>query len=104
MNETEIVLEKYRELTTAALAKAQSAEKLDARAAIVLDMAARYVSDAGYFKQKGDSARALAAYSYAHGWLDAGARCKLFFVNDNRLFTVDAEETEDKNKEREDSE
>jgi len=94
MSATEELLEKYEELTKEALAKAQAAEKLDARAAIVLDMAARYVSDAQYFKKKEDYPRALAAFSYAHGWLDAGARCKLFIVNDDHLFTVDAE-TED---------
>lgn len=55
----------------------------------VLDMAKRYFSDAGHFRQKGDWVLAFAALNYAHGWLDCGARLGLFKVNDSRLFTVD---------------
>lgn len=54
-----------------------------------LDMATRYYSDAKYFYDKGDHVLAFAALNYAHGWLDAGARIKLFIVNDSKLFTVD---------------
>ena len=54
-----------------------------------LDMAQRYYSDAGYFYKKNDYVLAFAALNYAHGWLDAGARIRLFKVNDSRLFTVD---------------
>ncbi len=54
-----------------------------------LDMAQRYYDDANYFKEKDDYVNAFAALSYAHGWLDAGARIKLFDVNDSKLFTVD---------------
>lgn len=86
------LLDKYQELTLQALEKAKNAERLDARAAIVLDMAERYAQDAQHFRSKGDLPRALAAFSYAHGWLDAGARSKFFIVYDDRLFTVDSEE------------
>lgn len=55
-----------------------------------LDMAARYYSDAEFFNKKGDIVNAFAALSYAHGWLDAGARLGLFDVGgDSTLFTVD---------------
>ena len=54
-----------------------------------LDMASRYFSDANHFYSKKDYVNAFAALNYAHGWLDAGARIKLFKVNDSRLFTVD---------------
>ncbi|MBU1111932.1 MAG: DUF357 domain-containing protein [archaeon] len=56
-----------------------------------LDMASRYYSDAKHFSEKGDYVNAFAALNYAHGWLDAGARSRLFLVNDSRLFTVDDE-------------
>ena len=60
-----------------------------------LDMAQRYISDAHYFLEKGDSARAFACLNYAHGWLDAGARLGLFDVGgDNTLFTVDSSNTD----------
>ena len=55
-----------------------------------LSMAKNYLSDAKHFRQKGDLLTALAAASYAHAWLDAGARLKLFAVdNSTNLFTVD---------------
>ena len=57
-----------------------------------LDMAQRYFDDAEHFyHKKEDMVLAFAALNYAHGWLDAGARIKLFNVNDSRLFTVDGE-------------
>jgi len=52
-------------------------------------MATRYFEDARHFEEKGDFVTAFAALNYAHGWLDAGARIRLFKVTDNRLFTVD---------------
>ncbi|MEK6835926.1 MAG: DUF357 domain-containing protein [Nanoarchaeota archaeon] len=53
-----------------------------------LDMITRYYKDAQYFKEKGEIVNAFAALNYAHGWLDAGARLKIFDVKDSRLFTV----------------
>jgi hypothetical protein len=43
----------------------------------VLAMARAYLSDAEHFLASGDRDRALAAVSYAHGWLDAGVRLGL---------------------------
>ena len=54
-----------------------------------LDMIERYIKDAGHFYKKGDIVNAFAALSYAHGWLDAGARIGLWDVHDSKLFTVD---------------
>ncbi len=90
----EEVYERYLELTGRALEKvkiphAEGTEK-HAQAADFLDMAQRYYGDAQHFKEKGLIAEALAAVSYAHGWLDAGARISLFDVGgDSELFTVD---------------
>ena len=53
------------------------------------DMASRYYSDAGHFRKHNDFVLAFGALNYAHGWLDAGARIKLFDVHDSTLFTVD---------------
>jgi len=40
------------------------------------------------FKEKGDLLTALASFSYAHAWLDAGVRAKLFEAEDDQLFTL----------------
>ena len=90
----EQVYERYLDLTKRALAKVKVAQSLSvsqrAHAEDFLDMAQRYFSDAQHFHSKGMVAEALAAVSYAHGWLDAGARIGLFDVGgDSELFTVD---------------
>jgi hypothetical protein len=85
-------LEKYFSITKEALDMIDSKGVDEARrseAEEVLDMAKRYYSDAGHFKDKGDWVLAFGALNYAHGWLDCGARLGLFKVNDSRLFTVD---------------
>lgn len=89
---TEEKLDKYFSITGEALEKVKAAEKGDeSQAADFLDMASRYYSDAGHFREKGEWVLAFAALNYAHGWLDAGARIQLFKVKDSRLFTVDDE-------------
>ena len=83
---------RYLALSQEALALATAAPQLDARSAVILDMAARYVEDARYFEAQGDTLRSIAALSYAHGWLDCGARLRFFHVTDDRLFTIDPRE------------
>ena len=87
--------EKYFQITEAAVNKAKEApENLDINDDTrkdFLDMVERYVSDAKHFQEKGDILNAFAAVTYAHGWLDAGARIGLWDVHDNKLFTVDDE-------------
>ncbi len=85
-------LKKYFELTESAYKIALKAEeKLNTKRAReeFLDMISRYISDAHYFKEKGDMVTAFAALNYAHGWLDAGAWIGLWKVKDSRLFMVD---------------
>jgi uncharacterized protein len=89
---TDEKLEKYFSITKEALGMVNANEMDDERLAQAkdfLDMATRYYQDAKHFKEQGDYVLAYGALNYAHGWLDAGARIRLFKVNDSRLFTVD---------------
>ena len=52
------------------------------------EMAAAYLADAEHFSENGDLVNALAAASYGHGWLDAGARLGLFEIPDGHLFAA----------------
>ncbi len=81
-------LDKYFAMTEKALSLIT--EKNNERAKDFISMAENYLSDAKHFRRKGDFLTALAAASYAHAWLDAGARLNLFKVdNSSELFTVD---------------
>ena len=83
-------IEKYYKLSSKALKIAEkSIEKSKIKEAeeIIL-MVKCYLSDAKHFEKKGDYVNSFACLNYAHGWLDAGARLKIFKVSDNRLFTV----------------
>ena len=72
------LLEKYLALTEEALGRVKPAPPsrsfLFGASEDFLALARAYLSDARHFQQKGDRNRALAAASYAHGWLDAGVR------------------------------
>ena len=53
------------------------------------EMARSYLEDGRHFRGENDPVNALAAFSYGHAWLDAGARIGLFTVPpDGDLFTV----------------
>jgi len=72
------LLAKYLQLTAEALARVRAAPPprsfLVGAADDFLAMARAYLADAEHFRSAGDAERALAAVSYAHGWLDAGVR------------------------------
>ena len=52
------------------------------------EMASSYLEDGRHFRTQDDPVNALAAFSYGHGWLDAGARIGLFDVpSEGHLFT-----------------
>ncbi|MFZ0831063.1 MAG: DUF357 domain-containing protein [Thermoplasmata archaeon] len=80
MTSTEL-LAKYLRLTTEALDRVKpsvpSRSFLQGAAQDFLTMARSYLADAQHFQERGDLERALAAVSYAHGWLDAGVRLGL---------------------------
>ena len=87
------LLERYLRLTREALAIVTpgTPERSYLRGASddFLAMARSYLSDAEHFVAAGDRDRALAAASYAHGWLDAGVRFGLLDGgNDDRRFTL----------------
>ncbi|WP_323677136.1 DUF357 domain-containing protein [Halorubellus sp. PRR65] len=53
-----------------------------------LEMATSYLDDGEHFRANDDPVNALAAFSYGHAWLDAGARVGLFDVpREGHLFT-----------------
>jgi len=53
------------------------------------EMARSYLDDGRHFREDDDPVNALAAFSYGHAWLDAGARIGLFDVpEEGHLFTV----------------
>ena len=53
-----------------------------------LNMAKNYLSDGTVLEEKEDYVRALASYSYAYGWIDAGVRIGLFYGVDRNMFTL----------------
>lgn len=85
-------VEKYRKLTEKALSlvliKAEEGTLGFSVGQDFLAMAQNYFADGTFFEKKGDFLNALAAYSYAHAWLDAGVRAKLFQAEDDKLFTL----------------
>jgi len=53
------------------------------------EMARAYLDDGRHFRAEGDPVNALAAFSYGHAWLDAGARIGLFDIPvEGELFTT----------------
>ncbi len=89
----EPLLDRYLRLTREALGKVTPAAParsfLRGASDDFLAMARAYLEDAEHFVREGDRDRALAAASYAHGWLDAGVRLGLLDGgDDDRRFTL----------------
>ena len=83
-------LEKYRRITEKALAIAKEniAKSKEKEAKEIITMVECYLSDSKHFESKGDLVNSFGAIYYSHGWLDAGARLKIFDVSDSNLFTI----------------
>lgn len=85
-------IEKYFNLTSKALEitkKSIAKNRIkQEQAKEIIKMVECYLSDAKHFEKNNDYVNAFACLNYAHGWLDAGARLKVFNVTDNNLFTV----------------
>lgn len=85
--------EQYEQLLAEALSEATVAAPaktpLAAAGSDCLEMAEAYLEDGRHFRAEDDTVNALAAFSYGHGWLDAGARVGLLDVpTSGHLFTV----------------
>ncbi len=89
-NITEDKIERYHVLTTKALeiAKKSVARGKKKQAKEIFLIVECYLKDSLFFKEKKDFVNAFGCLNYAHGWLDCGARLKVFIVKDTRLFTV----------------
>lgn len=84
------ILEKYRKITEKAfaLAKANISKNKSKEAQEIIQMVECYLSDSKHFEKKEDLVNSFGAIYYAHGWLDSGARLKIFDVKDDKLFTI----------------
>jgi hypothetical protein len=83
-------IEKYYKLSSRALeiAKKSIEKSKEKEAKEIILMVECYLKDSLHFEKNNDYINAFACINYAHGWLDAGARLKIFNVTDNKLFTV----------------
>jgi len=83
-------IKKYREITEKALAITEKSifKGKENEAKEIIKMVSCYLSDSEHFEKKGDLVNAFGAIYYAHGWLDCGARLKVFDVSDDKLFTI----------------
>ena len=83
-------LKKYREITQKAfgIAKKSISKNKEKDAEKIIEMVACYLSDSLHFEKKEDLINSFGAIYYAHGWIDAGAKLKIFDVNDDQLFTL----------------
>jgi len=93
MTDIEAKTDQYEEMLAAALDAATVAPPegtpMAAAATDCAEMARSYLEDGRHFRAADDSVNALAAFSYGHAWLDAGARIGLFEVpEEGHLFTV----------------
>ena len=91
--ELEIKVNHYRTLTENALKKVSVCAKEETKEhTIALDfltMANNYFNDAIHFQEQKELLLALAAFSYAHAWLDAGVRSGILDgKGDDQLFTL----------------
>ncbi len=84
---------KYRHVTQTALSKVRIAAKENTKEYTIamdfLTMSNNYFNDAIHFQEQGQLLLALAAFSYAHAWMDAGVRSGILDgLHDDVLFTL----------------
>ncbi len=87
---TEEKIEKSRKITEKALAIAKKSisNGKEEQAKEIIKMVECYLSDSKHFEKKDDMINSFGAIYYAHGWLDTGARLRIFDVSDDKLFTI----------------
>ena len=83
-------VDKYRKISEKAIkiAKKSIAPGKEKEASEIIKMVECYLSDSKHFEKQGHLVNAFAAINYAHGWIDCGARLKVFLVTDSTLFTI----------------
>lgn len=86
-------VDRYEQLLAEALDAAEPVPESDTplgeAAADFRQMAVSYLEDGRHFREVDDPVNALAAFSYGHAWLDAGARLGIFAVpSEGHLFTI----------------
>ncbi|MGI6589723.1 MAG: DUF357 domain-containing protein [Candidatus Iainarchaeum sp.] len=85
-------VDKYQKLTEKALGVIKLNKGLTPEQKLIaedfLSMARNYLNDGKYYREKKELLIALASFSYAHAWLDAGVRAKIFYAKDDQLFTL----------------
>jgi hypothetical protein len=83
-------IDKYYNLSSKALslAKKSITKGKELFAHEITLMVESYLSDSVYFKKNKDYVNSFGCLNYAHGWLDCGARLKIFNVKNNNLFAV----------------
>ncbi len=83
-------IDNYRKISEKALklAKQNIVKGKEQEAKEIITMVEAYLSDSKHFEKQGHLVNAFAAINYAHGWLDTGARLKIFNVKDRKLFTI----------------
>jgi len=90
VEELQLRVERYENLTKEALEQVQIIAKKGTKeyelAEKFIKIAQDYYSDAKFYKSKGDNITALAAFSYAHAWLDAGIKAGVLKGESERLF------------------
>ena len=87
---TKTKIEKYRKLTEKALkiAKKSIVKGKEKEAEEIIEIIECYISDSSHFQKKGNFVNSFACINYAHGWLDCGARLKVFDVKNRKLFAA----------------
>ena len=87
---TKEILDKYRAITEKAFAIARKnvSKSKEKEAKEIIIMVDCYLSDSKHFESKGDFVNSFGSIYYAHGWLDCGARLRIFEVDDSSLFTI----------------
>lgn len=83
-------LKKYKNITEKAfeIAKKNITKGKEEQAKEIIEMVGCYLSDSNHFEKEEDLINSFGAIYYAHGWLDCGARLKIFNVTDSTLFTI----------------
>ncbi|MDD5192886.1 MAG: DUF357 domain-containing protein [Candidatus Nanoarchaeia archaeon] len=80
----------YRKISEKALelAKKNISKGKEEQAKDIIKMVECYLEDSKHFEKNGHYVNSYGCLNYAHGWLDCGARLKIFNVKDNKLFAV----------------